>query len=243
MRYTSKEYWNNYWQRESRKEKFEFYFADLLDEYIEWNKVHSYLEIGGAPGSIMAYINKKYGLHVSTIDFSDRKRIECFFQREGIIDFTIYEDDFIKFDIKKLEKYDIVASWGFLEHFDKSTILKLILKEKEILSDNGYLIIEIPNIRKVMWLIYFIFNRKVIKNHNIKIMNLRWLKSYIEKSGLEIVYASYYFAMNTQNSFFINHRFLSKLCMIIVKCFKNINISDAIKKWFYPYIVIIAKKI
>lgn len=47
----------------------------------------------------------------------------------------------------------------------------------EMVGEEGDFIIGLPSILKAMWLIYWIFNRKMIKIHNLKIVDLEWLKS------------------------------------------------------------------
>lgn len=241
--YTEKEFWDNYWIEEKREE-YDFYFEDLLNRYIDWDKLHSYMEIGGAPGSIMLFMNKKHELSVSTIDFTEKNRISRNLDIHGVKDYKIYHEDFDATDIRAHHgKYDIVASWGFLEHFSRKQTSIFIDKQMAMVGEEGYFIIELPNIRKVMWLIYWIFNRKMIKIHNLKIMDLEWLKSQvIRKHNFEILYASYYFALNENNVFFQRHPKLKMLCLRIVKKFKRFRLTDSIKRWFYPYIIIIAKR-
>lgn len=241
--YTDKQYWDSYWEKETRKE-IDCYFSDLLDEYINWDTTTSYMEIGGAPGSIIAFMYKVHNMKVSTIDFTEKNRMIEYLKQQGITDYDIYQEDFLTYDIRSHKrKYDIVASWGFVEHFDKKVSAELIAKKKEMVAEQGYLLIELPNIRRIMWLIYFIFNRKMIKIHNLKTMDLEWLKKTVQKNGeFEILYSSYYFAMNSQNDFFIKHRILDSLCSAIVDYFKKCKFKNNVKKWFFPYIVVIAKR-
>lgn len=242
-KYTDKDYWEHYWDEESR-EDVEFYFDELLDRYIPWEDLASYMEIGGAPGSVMTHMYKAHGLTVATVDFTDSKRIIDFLNVHGVEKYSVYQSDFINFDIMShYKKYNMVASWGVVEHFGKKVTAKFIEKQKHMVSDNGYLVVELPNIRKVLWLVYWIFNRKLIKIHNLKIMDLLWLKKCVTKDNkFELLYASYYFTMNPQNEFFVKHRRLRKICEKIVSFFSSSSLSNNIKKWFFPYIVIIARR-
>ena len=242
--FTNQEYWNQYWDKEVREE-INFYFADLLEQYIQWEKVNpkSYMEIGGAPGNIMAYM-RQHQLSTSTVDFTESQRIEKFLKKQQVNNYHIYQEDFQNFDIKEhMGKWGIVASWGFLEHFEKKITSDFIKKQKQMVSNDGYLIIELPNIRKLMWLIYWIFNRQIIKIHNLEIMDLDYLKEEILKTGdFELIYASYYFAMNRQNDYFLGHKNLKKICEKIVYFFTMHDFSMRVKRWFFPYIVLIAKR-
>jgi len=240
--YTDSDYWNHYWQEEKRSD-ISFYFVDILNDNIEWSKVKTYMEIGGAPGSVMAYFHHKYNLSVSTIDYTDYEITESFLETHEVNDYEIINADFLKLDIRTLKKYDIVASWGFVEHFSKEACNQIIEKQKEMVSDNGYLIIELPNIRKVFWLMYFLFNRDLIKIHNLKIMDLRYLKERVLVGDrFEIVCAGYDMSINENNEYFITHKRQKELCKRLVKHIRKMNLHDSIKRWFFPYIVIIAKK-
>ncbi len=244
--YTGKEYWDQYWKKEKRGkgEKEDFYFSDLMNHYICWDSVKSYLEVGGAPGTIMAFMNQQHGLRVASIDFTEKDRIEELLKARNVKDYQIYQEDFRTFDSKShRKKYDMVASWGFIEHFKRRDTAKFIEKQKQMVSDNGYLIVELPNIRRVIWLIYYIFNRDLIRIHNLKIMDLPWLRKQVLRGDeFKIIYSSYYFTMNPQNEYFVNHRFLKKLCKRAVEFFNKCHCSEKIKRYFFPYIVIIARR-
>ncbi len=243
MKYTDQNYWNNYWDNENR-DNYNFYFSELLDKYIAWDRVGSYMEIGGAPGSILAYMRNEHGLKVATVDFTDRNRIISHLHSFGVDDALVICEDFAYFDSDKYKKqFDIVASWGFVEHFEKDITDQFISKKKNMVADDGYLIVELPNIRKLIWLGYWLFNRKLIGIHNLKVMDLEWIRNKVVEDGtFEVLYASYYFAMNEQNEFFIMHPSICTLCKKIVDLFKNGKVKNSIRRWFYPYIVVIAKK-
>lgn len=243
MAYTDKDYWNKYWEKETRL-KYNFYFSDLLDRYIQWDKVKSYMEIGGAPGSVMAYMYNEHKLSVSTVDFTDKGRIESYLEKMRVENANVICEDFAIFDTAKYRKaFDIVASWGFVEHFDRSVTAGLIEKKKEMTGDGGYLIIELPNIRKLYWLLYWIFNRDLIRIHNLRIMDLTWLNEQVNKGGdFSIIHSSYWFAMNEQNDFFVTHPRMRSICKKIVTLIQNKEMSNSVKRWFYPYIVVIARR-
>lgn len=242
-KYTNKDYWDRYWGNEKR-EDITFYFSDIVNKYIDWSQVQSYMEIGGAPGSIMAYLHKKHNLAVSTIDFTERRVTEEYLDNQGIHDYEILQEDFLTFDVSGFgRQYDLVASWGFVEHFAKNQSSLLIEKHKRLVRDKGYLIIEIPNIRKFFWLMYFLFNRDLIKIHNLEIMNLKWLKEQIMNGGeFNLLYAGYHIAINEQNEYFVEHEKQKKFCKGIINFIKKLRIGNEIKCLFFPYILLVAQK-
>ena len=240
--YTDSEYWNHYWKEEKRSD-IAFYFDDILDGNIDWSKVDTYMEIGGAPGSVMAYLYHKYGIDVSTVDFTENEITDSFLKEHAVENYEIINADFLALDVSTLKKYDLVASWGFVEHFSKDICNEIIEKQKEMVSDDGYLVVEIPNIRKIFWLIYFFFNRDLIRIHNLEIMDLHYLKSRVlEGDEFKILYAGYQMTMNENNEYFVAHTNQKELCKNIVRRLKKMNLSDSLKRWFFPYIIIIAKR-
>ncbi len=175
MRYTDKDYWDRYWELENRGGAY-FYFSNLLDLFIPWEKMKSYMEIGGAPGSIMAYMHNEHNLSVATVDFTKKERMEKYLRSLGVNNAVIINEDFGTMSVSKYKhSFDIVASWGFVEHFDRAVASKFIEKKKKMVAEDGYLIIELPNIRKLFWLSYWLFNRELIKIQNLKIRELKWL--------------------------------------------------------------------
>ena len=242
-RYSDEEYWNKYWEGESRDDDV-FYFSELVDKYVDWEKIDSYMEIGGAPGSIMAYMNKIHGVKVSTIDFVEKRVTENFLKKKNVSDFCVFQEDFERIDIKEhMMKYDMVASWGFVEHFSKEVCSRFIDKQKLMVSEGGYLLLEVPNIRKVIWLFYFLFNRQILQIHNFDIMNLSFLKNQIEKTkDFEIQYSGYYLTMNQQNEYFVKHTVQRRICKSAIELLRGMEIRESLKRWLFPYIVIVAKR-
>ncbi len=245
--WSDKEFWSRYWDKEKRKTT-EFLFTALMEEYIDFKKIHSYMEIGGAPGVIMAYMNQTYGMEVSAIDFVDKKYIEEVMKKNAVTDYNIYEEDFTKFNVKEHKRrYSFVASWGFIEHFDIHICKKIIQNQKELVEENGYLIIELPNIRKFNWMVYRICNNELLKIHNLKVMNLKFLKEQVQMGNqFDILYCDYYltsfFEFNPSSEFFDRHKNLKKLFRGIHKIAKKLHIDNIKTSFFSPYIVLIATR-
>lgn len=239
-------FWNEYWKKETRRQE-EFMFADLLDKYLEWDMIGTYMEIGGAPGSIMSYMVKHHGLDVFTVDFCNKKIIDDFMENAHVKKYKIYDEDFETFDVEKHKnRYDCVASWGFIEHFNIKLTSQFIKKHKEMVSKNGYLIIELPNIRKFNWLIYKIFNKELLSIHNIKTMDLNYLRQEIIDDEFELLYGNYYltsfFEYNSSNAFFKNHSIIKYIFMFFKVIGKMLHLSNIPNRVFSPYIVFIARR-
>ncbi len=245
--WSSKEFWSKYWDKEKRTVS-EFTFSKLMEKYINFKAIDSYMEIGGAPGVILTYMNQKYGLTGSVIDYVDKKYTENVLEENGIKNYSVYEEDFTAFNpMKHSKRYDLVASWGFVEHFDKSVCRKIIQKQKKLVQDNGYLLIELPNIRKFNWLIYRICDNELLKIHNLAIMDLQFLKKEVLRGEeFELLYCDYYltsfFASNNSSEFYDRHRILKRIFRLIHSTAQKLHIDNIRTQFFSPYIVVIAKR-
>ncbi len=158
------EYWSNY-QYEKVPEK------TIYKNYIKDINGKSFIEIGGFPGINAAYFYKNGCKDVSLLDFFiDRKIVSGFEELNDLPEGTIkcIESDFFKFSAERL--YDITFSFGFIEHFDDT---KDVLKRHvDLLSDNGNLFVILPNFRGLNGLIQWLFDRKNLRSHNLRSMNI-----------------------------------------------------------------------
>lgn len=244
----SKEFWAEYWDKEKREifTSNSFIFEDIIEknipELMNGQKDKSYFEVGCAPGNVMVFFNKKYGCTISGCDFVSCIAVADNIKKSGIKTFHLYESDFRNLDLKN--KYDLVASYGFVEHFDNySTIIK---RHKKLVADNGYLIIEIPNIRKCNYLFYKIFLPNILKNHNTKIMDLKVLRKEIEDENFEILFNNYYltnmFMANSNNEFVNRNKIIKYIFMSSRKILEKLHCSNIPNKYLSPYIICIARK-
>ena len=246
--YSDKQFWDNYWEKEERNE-YDFLFSRLIDQYIDWKGIKNYMEIGGAPGTIMSYMFHNHNLNVNTVDFCNPQILSSMLEKNNVKEYRIYNEDFATFDTTKHKKlYDVVASWGFVEHFDTIKSRFFIQKQKEMVSDNGYIVVELPNIRKFNWLLYRIMNYELLKIHNVKTMNLDFLRQAIEEGGdFEILYGDYYLTSfleySSSNEFFDKHHIIKQIFSSLKHLFAWLHLNNISNRFFSPYIVFIARRI
>lgn len=246
--YSNKQFWDDYWTNEKRS-GFEFLFSTLVDKYVDWNKIKNYMEIGGAPGSIMSYMFHVHRLDVSTVDFCNRKILSDFLEKNEIKNYKIYNENFMYFDVgPHQKKYDMVASWGVVEHFALEETYQFIQKQKTMVSSDGYLIVELPNIRGFNWLLYRLMNNDLLKIHNIKTMDLSFLRQSIEcDKKFKILYGNYYLTSfleySSTNEFFYKHRFIKLIFSFLKRIFAVLHLNNISNRFFSPYIVFIAKRV
>lgn len=185
---TDKEYWDNYWSnyrydKIPDKVVFEKYMPEL-------SKGNSFIEIGGFPGVFAAMFYKRGVKDVTILDFYINNDIVRNFERinnlpEACI--RCVESDFFKF--KTESKYDTVFSYGFIEHFEDTK--DVIGRHVELLSDKGRMLIILPNFLGLNGKIQRRFDKSNLDAHNLKSMDIDFLKETIKPFNLKNVSVDY----------------------------------------------------
>ena len=239
-RTTKKEYWNEFWR--NKKDSDNFYTFDLLSKYLPYNPKFDCIEIGCIPGRFMIAFNKMFGYKVSGIDFCDLTSTKRNLKERGI-NFELFEEDFEKF--KPNKKYDVVSSFGFIEHFDNPDIQ--INKMIGMLKKGGYLVMGLPNFRHGQYILHKILDNQTFKNHYIEIMDLKVIKEIMKQHNLKTLYLGYYKPFQYWHS---NKNKIMKLINFPLILFSNIlnRFMDVVgmnlhftNKYFSPYIVYIGR--
>jgi len=191
---TEKEYWDKYWKngilpRYRNMNTISMKLVDkLLKKKIKTGKGKTLLEIGCAPGSWLIYFKKTFGFDVygmdyiqSGIDYTKRN-----LKYAGVKASGLYTQDI--FNNKMRRKFDVVFSWGLLEHFtDQELIVK---KHYELVKKGGLLIIFVPNFQQgINRIIQGLVNKKILDAH-YKITR-QDMKRIYEEIGLKDVEAEY----------------------------------------------------
>jgi len=177
---TDRAHWANYWSN-YKYEKIPS--KTIYDTYIPTLKGNSFIEIGGFPGINAAYFYKNFCQDVTLLDFYVDKSIVCKFEQINSIppgSIKCIESDFFLFEGER--KYDIVFSMGFIEHFENTK--DVIERHIRLLSENGSLLIILPNLRGLNGCIQWLFDRKNLRSHNLESMKMDVLKEILNTSGL-----------------------------------------------------------
>ena len=188
---TDTKFWDQYWNNLSLPVEIDTGFsaerclAKELQKTLDGQGLSGdVLEIGAAPGKWLSFMNKTYSMTASAIEYSPigadalKKNLEIL---KTPID-TVYIGDF--FDIKPAPKFDIVMSFGFIEHFDDPSTV--VSRHLDWLSPEGKLIIGIPNFSNFHGNLQKILDKSVYDAHNIAIMNLESLASLVDKSVAKV---------------------------------------------------------
>lgn len=148
------------------------------------------LEVGCFPGRYLSVLGELgYTLHGLDQTPGVAKVLPEWLRSEGFKTGEFTQGDFLSFDLCR--KYDIVCSFGFVEHFvDYETVL---LRHMALVGSGGYLVITCPNFRGwVQRILHLVFDRANFQRHHIPSMNPRRWSILAEKNGFRIVNCGYF---------------------------------------------------
>lgn len=184
---TQEKDWSSLNRKASKIEKHEF--DGILEKYLKKSEGTA-LEIGCVPGNILARICEKFGYFPVGIDY-DKRTLEIFpntLEKHGLNNYEVHMYDFNKW--KTDSKYDLVCSFGFIEHFENAK--EIVKKHVDLLKDKGKLIIEIPNFGGFNGFLHKLVDKPSLDKHNTSIMNLDFFKEVVEENNLKVLYLGYY---------------------------------------------------
>ncbi len=212
------------------------FFRQLADEF----KNKDLIEIGAIPGYFCVLFNKNFGCKITGLDYGDENIFKRTMQQYGVADYDFIKADFLDYKSDKL--YDIVSSYGFIEHFsDTEDILK---RHIAMVGSGGYLILTVPNFTRLQFLFHFLFDRDNLKNHNTgKPMDKKFLEKFIVSNNLTIVFSEY----SKSSKFWITDsgkkwRRPWELFAKSIGKVLNTALSGVASKYTSTYLIIIAKK-
>jgi FkbM family methyltransferase len=188
-----KKYWNSKhappfspWQVNS------MLFSSILESYLPVDPSLTCAEIGAYPGSNLCFLAKRFHYKPVAIEFSDYcNNIRSLFKHNGINNYEIINKDF--FSISNTQ-YDVVTSFGFIEHFDDYS--NAIKKHFDLLKPGGYLVISVPRFDGFQGALFELaFDEKVYRDmiaaHNLKITNINQLKHTVSQFTDCILFCDY----------------------------------------------------
>ena len=193
MRLTNKDYWDSMYSGKTaffdNKDHSISYF---LNQYLKNGDSKESLEIGSFPGAFQPTIARN-GYKLNGIDFNEgnSKELPNWLKSLNIDIGKFHTYDFFLF-IKDFEtKYDLVCSFGFIEHFKNyEEVLKL---HCNLVKPGGQLVLTTPNFRGWMQFIpHFLVDRQNLSKHYLPSMNPDKWRHILETNGFDVEYSGYF---------------------------------------------------
>jgi SAM-dependent methyltransferase len=195
---TDQAFWDAYWQHlklptvfeETRSSPYQREILRVFKRFVPEGQGSRALEIGGAPGGYLAFVNRTFGHEAYAIDSSAvgcRKLEENF--RLLKIPVTVYCRDVLEGDLSDLPRFDLVYSLGLIEHF--SDPREMIRKHIELAKPGGLVILGLPNFLGISRTILRLTRPETFRKHNLRTMDLRTWARFEREMGLEVVFRGY----------------------------------------------------
>ncbi len=138
-RYLTTDGFNNFYEIE-KQFNAPFYLDSNIKVILPKNKDVKILDIGCGVGRFLKYLQENGYKNIYGVEIG--KEQNQFLKDKG---FDIYQFDIIEFLKNTKEKFNFVSMFDVLEHFTKEEIVELLPLLKNILNDNGILVIRVPN--------------------------------------------------------------------------------------------------
>ena len=185
---TDKAHWDRYWS-EFRYDKIpgKVVFSRFMKPL---SAGKSFIEIGGFPGLYAAYFYNNGIPDVTLLDFHMNRDVVRNFERINRLppnSIQCIHSDF--FDFSSEKKYDVVFSSGFIEHFEDTA--DVIRRHVELMSEQGQLLIVIPNFLGLNGKIQQRFDRENLDAHNLRSMDIACLKQIMQTFDLQDLSVDY----------------------------------------------------
>lgn len=242
--YTDKKFWDEYFQKHEHQSGLinDSLFSDIFKKYLTKDPAKTVLEIGCADSNFLCYLTKRFEYKAYGVDYSDAiLRTADLFKFNNLPEPILYKEDVFTWNPNI--KFDVVCSFGFIEHFED--IDTIISKHSELLAPGGKIILTLPHFAHAQYFFHWLIDRENLKKHNTKIMNLGSIKNAIEKSGLKIEFLSYYktFGFWTERkNMAIWEKTINWVIIKLGKVITKIFGHDRPNFLFSPHIVCVATK-
>ena len=242
MDFVSQQYWD-----ESYKD-YAYSVAD--DEVTTWldhqeqffGSAGSLFEFGCYPGRYLSYLGKK-GFIVSGMDLTPgikKPEFQQWLQKEGISTSLLTQGDALAYARETDDRYDVVCSFGFIEHFEN--FLKVIELHDRLVKPSGWLVITTPNFRGlVQKVLHKNLNHAVLNIHYLPSMQPKLWEKKLNELGYTVKEAGYFGGFDFWYDD-AKRNALQKLVLKIVRKAKRYlrNLPD--RAMYSPYCGIVAQK-
>lgn len=153
----------------------------------------SLLEVGCAKSSWLPYFSRQFGFAVTGIDYSPAG---CELSRKVLAKHGVVADvvcsDFFTPPAEMLGKFDVVVSFGVVEHFEDTAASLVAIAA--FLKPGGMLITSIPNMVGLIGAVQKVVNRPVYDIHQL--LDSAMLREAHENASLTVLECDYFIASN-----------------------------------------------
>lgn len=169
------------------------YISKVLKHYGMINRDKKLIEVGCARSGVLPLFAQELGFKVSGLDYSKNgcELTRWILQRCGA-DADIYCCDIFVIPNSLIEQFDVVVSFGLVEHF--SNTVEIIEALSRLLKPGGVMFTSVPNMAGINGLIQRIMDKNV---YNIHVpLTVESLQESHEQVGLHVVECRHFLSNN-----------------------------------------------
>jgi SAM-dependent methyltransferase len=253
-------YWNSLWSKRILLKSASPYkrgplnhtdirFHMLFEKWLSGFEGASLLELGCAGSQWLPYFSEEYNLSVSGLDYSKLgcEHARIILKQKGVYG-TIVEGDLFDPPLFMTNFFDMVVSFGLVEHFEDT--VKCLVACSRFLKLGGLIITIIPNMPGCTGSLQKVFDRKVYDMHVP--LDRKILRQSHINAGLDVLFCDYFLFFRIITNFSrmqLNHPLLWRFLKIPIFVFNVIgwlgesvfNFNKPIP-WLSPYIVCVSHK-
>jgi SAM-dependent methyltransferase len=161
------------WWRRDASDYQNFLVWRRLDMHLPRGSHLRFLEVGAAPGRNLVQFRRRFGYDPYGVEYTDAgmRLMEATLRAHGIPESHAIHADFFAegFQAAHRESFDVVGSFGFLEHFGRPK--EVVRKHLDLVKPGGTLVITIPNFRYLNYYLKAFYNKSFIPTHNLDLMD------------------------------------------------------------------------
>lgn len=164
--------------------------VQLLHTFIPKNSGNA-IEFGCCPGNFLGHLGLMgYTLH--GIDLSPSiKNMETQYRSKNFSCGSFVQQDFFDFCSHTSMKYNVVTSFGFIEHF--TNYEEVFFHHCRLVENNGYVFVTFPNFKgKLQFALHSLFDRSNLEMHNLESMSLEPYIKMLKALKFKVLFADYF---------------------------------------------------
>lgn len=170
-----------------------FYMSDAFAKHGLNNQNKLLVEVGCARSAVLPLFAKRLGFQVSGIDYSPNgcEQSRLMLKREEVQG-NIYCCDIFSIPDDLVERFDVVVSFGLIEHFSDTTAIVTALSR--LVRPGGLIFTNVPNMHGITGFAQRILDKKVYDIHVP--LTAEVVRAAHEQAGLNIVSCDYFLSTN-----------------------------------------------
>lgn len=197
-------------------------------------------ELGCMPGGFLLYFAKEFGYRVGGIDWGPGlPRLRGLLEGEGAEVVDLIQADFLQF--RNTSRYDVVASFGFVEHFSDSA--DAVRKQLSLVNDGGFGVVEIPNLAGLMGALRAVADPQDFSRHNLELMNPHSLRLIFQECGFRILFCDYFRTVDFWLGRTMRSQALAITIWPVVKALELLHLDNVPNRELSPYVVCVGRRL